>query len=106
MNYHRPFMGRELIGKSAAEKRQDWIVAYVAKHGSVSTIDLPFVEAYVAETGALYKPEKKGLNKCDKLFLDLRALVEEGRLRRFRKGIKSPGPGFPNWTNIYYPVVS
>jgi hypothetical protein len=95
----------------APAARYAWIERYLragARNGlslSVDVLNQPFVEAYLAATGALYSPTMFGAHKCPQLGRDLGVMATRlGRLRRGRIGVNGgAGEGFPAWVYTYAP---
>ncbi len=86
------------------EDRERWLVAYIAKLGDAGAVDvlnLNFVDAYVAATGATEKVMMFGANKCRMLGADLSKLESRAILKRCRVGLSGMVWGFPKWVWSY-----
>lgn len=98
--------------KKPADRHQ-WILQHMLKkqavYGwgripySVDILDEHFVDDFIENTGAKFRPMIFGADKCKSLARDLADLYKRGVLVRHSCGINSPtaGGGWPKWVYIY-----
>ncbi len=82
-------------------EKQDFILNYLKKYGSVNILDKFFVDNYIAKFKVKYTVQYFGANTCRDLGRVLSEMYKCNLLTRFRIGMDEAAPGFPNWIYVY-----
>lgn len=73
----------------------------VHKSYSLSTLDADFVDDYLQDTNATFRPMLMGAHSCHMLARDLRQLANDGILLCCIIGNPDRGQGWPKWCYTY-----
>jgi hypothetical protein len=83
-------------------EKEDWLIAYIKKHGAVDHMNELFVEEYIQTFKVKFQATNFGAFKCKDINLQLSNMYKQGILNRGTVGIHGMvGMDFPRWVYVY-----